>query len=308
MIFQSFDAVDLWFQAQTKAKFTVLAKNGAFLAISSIRVILILNGAPLVSFAWAILAEVAAGALGLLFFFVKRKSIRVLLRGSREMMGRLLRESWPLALSSVAIFIYMRIDQIMLAQMINDRELGLYAAALRFSEIWYFIPAAIVTSVAPSLTKIRTTSKKEYMKRLQQVFDWLARIAYSLALLMTFVAPWLVVSLYGEEYRRAGTVLAIHIWTALFVFAGVGSGPWMVNENAMRYSLFQTIVGACLNIALNYYIFVPRYGAIGAAIATLISQFVAAFAINAVIPRLRPLFALQSRSFFNPVRDLWRIV
>jgi PST family polysaccharide transporter len=62
---------------------------------------------------------------------------------------KLLVESWPLILSGLTIILYMRIDQIMLAQMMGNEEVGLYSAVLIFSEIWYFIPTIIVSSIIP---------------------------------------------------------------------------------------------------------------------------------------------------------------
>lgn len=304
MIFQSFDAINLWFQAQTRSKYAVLARSGAFLVVTSLKIFLILCNAPLIAFGWTLLAESFFTALGLLVFFLRRKHFLDLLRASIGTMKNLLRESWPLALSSIAIFIYMRVDQVMLAQMIDDEEVGLYAAALRFSEIWYFVPAAIITSVAPSLTQIRSSSMEAYMVRMQQVFDWLVRIAFCIAILMTFIAPYLIAGLYGSSYGGAAPILSIHIWTAVFVFMGVGSNPWIVNEGMMRYSLFQTVAGACINIGLNYFFFIPRYGALGAAAATLISQCFAAFLFNGLVPKLRPLFVFQAKSLMNPFRGL----
>ena len=52
----------------------------------------------------------------------------------------LLVESWPLLLSGISIMVYMKIDQIMLGQILGDESVGIYSAALRISEIWYFIP------------------------------------------------------------------------------------------------------------------------------------------------------------------------
>jgi len=300
-IFQSFDIIDLWFQARVKSKYTVLAKNGAFIILAMTKICMILLEAPLIAFAWAVLAELSIGALGLVVFFTRQLPFAALLQPSKQIARKLLRESWPLMLSSLAVVVYMRIDQVMLAQMISDREVGFYSAALRLSEIWYFIPMGIVSSVAPSLTRIRMKSREEYMVRLQQLYDWLLRIAYLLAFLMTFISPHLVIFLYGNDYRRAGTILSIHIWTAIFVFMGVGSSPWTINEGTMKYSLIQTTTGACLNICLNYYIFIPGYGAVGAAIATLLSQFAAAFAMNACFSKLRPLFVIQFRSLINPL-------
>lgn len=299
MIFQSFDAIDFWFQSQVQSKYTVLAKNGAFAILAVVRVILILHKAPLTAFAWAALAEIILGAVGLVMFYLRQQTIPVWCP-KIDTARSLVKESWPLILSGLAIMIYMRIDQIMLAQMIGNREVGIYSAALRFSEIWYFIPIVIVSSVMPSLTQARLESKKKYFHHLQLLFNNLVRIAYVIAFPMTFISSFLVTSLYGPEYSRSGLVLAIHIWSAVFVFIGVGMSPWMINEGMMRYSLIQTIGGAFVNICLNF-LLIPRYGAVGAAISTLISQMIASFFSNTISPRLRIVFKMQLHALLKPI-------
>jgi len=301
MIFQSFDAIDLWFQSQVKSKYTVIAKNFVFIVFALVRVVLILNKAPLTAFAWSALAEIILGAAGLVLFYLKSQSFLALWCLKIDTARRLVKESWPLILSSLAVMIYMRIDQVMLAQMIDNKEVGIYSAALRFSEIWYFIPTVIVSSVMPSLTRAKIESEETYLKRLQQLFRWLVRIAYLIALPMTFVSSILVTFVYGLDYQRSGLILAIHIWTAVFVFMGVGSTPWTINENAIKYSLLQTISGAVINISLNL-ILIPLFSGVGAAIATLIAQIFSSFLINAFIPKLRVLFLIELRSLVNPLK------
>src|SRR5664280_1236230 len=60
-------------------------------------------------------------------------------------MRRLLVCSWSMLVSGPAIMIYMRIDQVMLEKMVGRREVGIYSAALRLSELWYVIPMIIVS-------------------------------------------------------------------------------------------------------------------------------------------------------------------
>ncbi|MFM6265902.1 MAG: flippase, partial [Dolichospermum sp.] len=64
-IFQAFDTIDLWFQSQVQSKYTVIAKNTAFVITALVKVALISFHAPLIAFAWAALGEVSLGAIGL---------------------------------------------------------------------------------------------------------------------------------------------------------------------------------------------------------------------------------------------------
>ena len=294
MIFQSFDAIDLWFQSQVQSKYTVIAKNSAFVVFALVRVILILNKAPLTAFAWATFAEIILGASVLIMFYLKQKTAPVWCP-QIDTGRKLLKESWPAILSGLAIMIYMRIDQIMLSQMAGNRAVGLYSAALRFSEIWYFIPIAIVSSVMPSLTQAKQESEELFLTRMQQLFNNLVKVAYAIAIPMTFISTFLVMSFYGQAYKEAGIILAIHIWTAVFVFLGVGMSPWILNEHLIKFSFYQTTMGAIANIILNI-ILIPKYGGIGAAISTLASQIIAAYIALIITKKSRIIFKLESKS------------
>ena len=301
MIFQAFDIADLWFQSQVRSRYSVLAKSGAFLALTAVKIWLILSQAGLVAFAWVATAELALGALGLSIAFTLTGNRWLDLRPSREGVATLLRESWPLLLSGLAAMLYLRIDQVLLAQMAGEREVGLYAAAARLSEMWYLIPPVMVSSVTPFLTEARAESAEVYYQRLLQLFTILARVAYMVAIPVTLLAAPLVSLIYGDAYRQAGVVLAVHIWTILFVFLGAGAVPWIINERLTRLALFQTGLGAATNIALNLYL-IPLYGAIGAALAALCSQCVSAWLANGILADGRKLFRLQARAMLQALR------
>lgn len=292
MIFQAFDVADLWFQSHVQSRITVIAKNTAFLVLSVVKVWLILTRADVVAFAWAATAEIFLGALGLFIAFQLVGNAWGNVRPVVVRMTSLLKESWPLLLSGLAIGLYMRIDQVMLAEMVGEGEVGVYSAALRLSEVWYVIPAIVVSSVMPSLTEVRARSQELYYERLQQLFILLIRIAYMVAIPMSFLANPVIHFLYGESYGPAGFILTVHIWTAVFVFLGVASGPWILNEGLTKLSLYQTILGAISNIVLNLYL-IPLYGAVGAALATLVSQILSVWLSNLCIGRSRKLFRLQ---------------
>jgi PST family polysaccharide transporter len=215
--------------------------------------------------------------------------------GDLSTVRSLLKESWPFLLSSLAVMIYMRIDQIMLASAVGSYEVGLYSAALRLSEIWYVIPMAIVGSVAPSLTATHGQSRAVYYGRLQRLFTSLVKLAYLVAVPMSLLSTPLIVLLFGPQYAGAGPVLAIHIWTAVFVFIGVATGPWIINEGLGRIQFYRTVIGAITNILLNLYL-IPKYGAIGAAIATLLSQAVAVYFSFAFLSRTREVFGMMTKA------------
>ena len=217
----------------------------------------------------------------------------------------MLGEGWPLILSSMAISIYMRIDIVMLKLMQSDTAAGVYSAATRVSEVWYFIPLAIVSSVSPAIIRSRENPAL-YNARMQKLFSAMVILSVAIGSGIALASPWIVRRLYSSAYEGAAPVLAVHIWASVFVFLGVlAQGPWNVSENLLKLSLVRTTAGAVSNVALNVFL-VPRYSAMGAAIATVVSYAVSGVIANAFDPRTRQIFFFQMKAFLPST--LWRVI
>ena len=294
-LFQAFDAIDFWFQSRVLSKFSVLAKNSAFLIASLLKIGLIFGKAQLLFFAATGLLEIALGSFALFFAF--RGQGRTVARWTPTlgMAKKLLTDSWPLILSGISIMVYMRIGQIMLGNITGNQAVGIYSAATRISELWYFIPTVIVSSVYPSIIQAKRIDEGLYYRRLQRLFSIMTLLSLSIAIPMTFLSGTIVSLLFGKEFLAAGPVLAIHIWAGIFVFLGVAQGPWDLTENLTKLSLFRSASGALVNILLNL-ILIPQYGPVGTAIAAVISYMFSAYLLNVVIRRTRRIFLCQTSS------------
>lgn len=298
-LFGAAQVVAYWFESQVLSKYTVWVGNATFLVFAAIKVALILNNAPLVEFAWAAAAEAMLAAVLLIVMFRVRGPKLHQLSASYTRAKALLKDSWPLLMSGMAIMIYLKIDQIMLGQMVSDESVGIYSAATRISEIWYFIPMAIAASVFPSLLETKKRSETQYYRRLQHLFDLMVWMAIAIAVPMTFLSSPLVVLIFGEAFADSGIVLAIHIWAAVFVFLGVASGKWFLAENRQMLNMQRSALGAIANVILNLWL-IPDYGAVGAALATVISYAIAAFFADLLQKDTRTMF-LMKVSALNPL-------
>jgi len=295
LLFKEGESIKCWFESQVQSKYAVWAENVAFAAGSAIKIGLILAGASLLAFAWVTFLE---GLLTAIFLFAMYEWIGGRVRTWQFSIARavtLLKDSWPLILSGLAIMVYMRIDQIMLGQMLNDKAVGIYSAAVRISEAWYFIPVAIVSSVFPALLDAKKMSEALYLERFQKLYDILVMIALAVAIPVTLLSDQIMGVLFGAQYIEAGTILSVHIWTALFVFLGVASGRWLLAENRQLLAFQRVCGGMVINIALNW-LWIPQYGGVGAAVATLISQAVAALLIDVIHKDTRLMFRMKLKA------------
>jgi PST family polysaccharide transporter len=295
LVFQAFDTIDSFFQSQVRSKITVWAKNSAFLVFAVVRVLLIHAKAPVWAFAAAITGEIALGAAGLVLGYRLSGGRMFSWRSSKKRAALLLTQSWPILFSGMAIMVYMRIDTVMLKMMQGDVAVGLYSAATRVSEVWYFIPMAIVSSVSPAIMRAKDDPELFY-SRLRKLFSLMTMTACIIGSGVALASHFIVRILYSTSYSGAAPVLAVHVWASVFVFLGVAQSPWDLSKNLMKLGLYRTVAGAIINVAMNLYL-IPRYSAMGAAIATVVSYAIAAVFANAFSAQTRHIFIMQLKSF-----------
>jgi len=294
-IFQSFNVINFYFQAKVLSKYTVFAQVFSTILCAITKLLLIYFNMGLIYFATVTLLQSIILASGLIVMYIKQKSSLFNWSVKFGLAKNLLKDSWPLMLSGIAISVYMRIDQVMIKNMLDAKAVGNYAVAVRLSGIWYFIPMAITSSVFPAIINAKKISKKLYYQRLQKLYDLMTWLAIGIALPIMLLSNNIIELLFGIQYQSAASVLQIYIWATVFVFLGVATGKYLVVENYTKISFFRTLIGAVINIVLNTFL-IPKYGIKGAAIATVFSQFIVAFSII-LIPKTRFNFVLMVKSF-----------
>jgi len=267
-LFQSLNIIDCYFQARIQGKYIMYIQVGANMLSALLKLVLIVLQADLEWFVWALLSDAVFLAAGYLYLYQLNGNNVFQWRFDRSVAIHLLKNAWPLAFSSVAIILYMKIDQLMLDAYLGEAAFGVYAAVVQLSEGWYFIPMAIVTALFPAIMNARRDDAERYKRRLQQLYELMVIIASGIALSTTVAAPLIYDIFYTAEYAEGPRVLTVHVWSGVFMFLYVASGQYLLAEGYTRISLARAATGAVVNIVLNSW-WIPQFGMIGAAYATL---------------------------------------
>ena len=295
LVFQASDTVDLWFESQSQSKRSVIAKLVSYLFSNGIKVALLLNKAPLLAFAGVMALESAALTVALIFSY-RRFPTEGRWRADLAQARQLLHLCWPFVASGVMITVYMRIDQIMLRDLLGERELGIYAAALTLVQAWSIIPGTLITSLAPFIARKKGRGEAEYRDALVIIFRFFAIVAIVGAGLTALASPWIVNLLYGAQYRASAAVLSALVFVIVFMFQGMAQSLWVVNDNVRIVNLISTSLAALVSIVANL-VLIRKFGIMGAVFSYLLAQG----ASVAVIPcLLRPdLLGLYKRAFLG---------
>jgi O-antigen/teichoic acid export membrane protein len=180
----------------------------------------------------------------------------------------------------------------------TDVSVGQYAAAVRISEAWYFIPVIIVGSLYPAIVNAKQVSEKLYLDRLSSLYFVMFYMAVAVSVVSSLLSGVFVQTLFGAAFSQSSGVLMIHIWASIFVFVGVSSDKWLLTEGLQIYSAINGLLGAILNIALNL-VLIPRIGIQGAAWATLISYAFSGYICLAIWPKTRRNFKAVTAAVFR---------
>jgi len=295
----SSEILAFWFEARVKSRPIIIVQLLAFGCAAISKLCLVLWQAELALFGLVFVLESLLVALGTVRVFSQVFPTGMQLRVNTAVMRQLVRDSWPLLVSSMAIIIYTRADQVMLGQIAGSAGVGQYSAALSISEFWYLLIVAFSTSVMPGIIRLHSENRHLFLERIQLTLDAMVSVTTVVVLALSLLAPIIVDLLFGPAYQEAGTVLAIHAWTSIFVVWGVISNGWHLAEDRQRLAMERALLGAAANIGLNL-VLIPRYGPAGAAVATLCAQLFATMGFDLLRAETRAMLRMKMLSLHLP--------
>jgi O-antigen/teichoic acid export membrane protein len=293
LLFQAAEVLEYDLQARNHVVPAVAARSAAFFICNAIKIYGILSGAGLVFFAVMITAEAAATAF--FFGFANREGRRLasVRHVSRKEARYLASQATPLFFRTAAIAFYMRLDQILITRMYGDAETGVYAAAVRLVEVWFFVPIAIMTALVPTLAAAFVDDQDRYRRQLKTAMRILVYASMAFALVVTLLAGPIISFLYGANYEGAVDILRLYAWSSVFGTLGLATNAWFVNSGLMGYAFRQAFIGLILNAVLNVTL-IAAIGPLGGAIAYLASQVITNYLLNAVFTPTNSVFRLQT--------------
>ncbi len=301
-LFKGFEVISYFFQSQTLSKYVVRVQVFINLFLSVLKIGFVFFHAPLIWFVFSILLGTFLNAVGFAYSYYKREGSLWKWMFKKSLAFSLLRESWPLALYGIALHIQARIDQVMLGKMLDTAEVGQYSVALKFIEIFGFMPMVIMSTFSPAIIRAKGTSEELYHSRLTNLYRLMFLTFLVIALPIFFFGEQVITFLYGIEYQSAGYLLSLFAVRLFFSNMGVGKSVFIVNESLFKYSLLTVILGAITNIALNYFL-IPLYASVGSIVASIISFTISIFLVDILFKKTRENQQLMFKGIFS----FWRL-
>lgn len=224
-------------------------------------------------------------------------------RFDKQYASFLLKESFPLLLTNAAVFVYQRIDQVMIGNMIDKESVGYFSTAARFVEILMFVPMMLTQTISPILVRKREESVVLYKEKAQQFMNVSFWGTLALSILLSVCSYWVVRYTFGVSYLAAVPVLQIMSFKATAYALATTAGCMLVVEGLQRYAIFRDGFGCVVCIILNL-LLLPQYGIMAAAVIAIASYLCAGYIADILIPPYRHLFVFQTKTLFMGWKDL----
>ncbi|MDP3836957.1 MAG: flippase [bacterium] len=269
-ITQSVNVIYHYFQAEVRAKYNSLSQLAATIATNVLKIVFILVEADLV---WIIIIFAADSVWQTLFFlyYYKRQGLKLSTwKFNKSLAKQILAGSKYLMLSAAAAFVLFKIDQVMIGRLLGEGAVGLYAAAAKFGEIWYFLPGILCASLFPAIINSRTVSETLFKQRLINFYTLMFVISILIATATSVLARPVVLLLFGQDYAASVGLLQIYVWSGVGLFMAWAIQQRLTAEDRMKAISNAYLVAMVINVILNYF-FITRFGLTGAAWATLIA-------------------------------------
>lgn len=300
VFFECFFVIDLYFQSQIKAKYSAISSAISLFIVAIIRIYFVRIELPLIFFALLVVIEKAILSFFLIYFFKRDKNDILTWKMQTDAGLSILSESWPLIFSGIAITIYMRIDQIMIKELLGESQTGIYSSAILLSSSFYAIPVIVCNSLFPAIINAKK-NQAQYINRIQQLHDFLTWGIFAVSFIITYYSKLIISIFFGVDYQAAAPILSMHIWCTLFIAWGGASAKWYIIESLTKIAFFRNLCGAAANILLNF-ILIPKYGIAGAAVASLISFSIAYYFFDALLKSTRVMFIVKTKTLIAPFR------
>ncbi|MDX9750645.1 MAG: flippase [Flavobacteriales bacterium] len=317
-LLRPFGVIDWYFMAQVRSRDTVVVQMAQVFISAAAKIAIalaVLRGMlpardALILFAWTYMLENAALAVGYALRYMRDGATLRAWRYSRRMAGFLLKQSWPLVIYGMALYVQARIDQVMIFDVLRGRvgaaaaneEVGQYSNALKMIEALGFLPVIVQRSLAPAITRAKARSAELYGDRLVNQYRLMFLLFLLTSVPLYFIAEPLMVFLYGEAFRPAGHLLSLFAIRLLFTNMGVAKASFITNESLFKYALLTAVVGAGLNVGMNYFL-IPPFKAIGAIWSTIGSFAVSIFIMDLFFARTR----VNLKWMLLGMASFWRI-
>lgn len=270
LFFNATEMTQYWFQSKLLSKYPSIASLAAYIVVSLYKIFLLVTHRSVIWFAFSNVIDYFLISFILIIIYKKTSNQR--LQIDLHIGRKLLSRSKYYIIPSLMVMVFQHTDRIMIKIMIGKTETGFYSAAITCIGISAFVFSAVIDSARPVILAEKEKNKELYEKRVIQLYSIITCLSLAQSIGMTVLAKPLVFVLFGKEYSKTAGILAVAVWYITFGHYGSVRNIWILAEGKQKCLTSINVIGAIANVLLNLCL-IPICGAVGAAVASVITQF-----------------------------------
>ena len=250
---------------------------------------------------YAVVGTAAAGAavtLAITWALVRREAHPVP-RAERPVWRRLLVAALPIGAALAVSEVFFRLDTLLVSAFRSYHEVGLYSLSYRMVELIAILPAIVMTSVFPLLSRYLEESRERAARTIDAAGDLFVAVGVPIAAGGLIVAPDLVRAIGGDDFAGAADALRLLLFAVALAFVSGLFGHSLIAGVRQGSALRLGLVALGFNLVANL-VAIPAWGIEGAAAVAVASEVLLVAGGYVLVRRelgLTPRFAL-----------LWRVL
>jgi O-antigen/teichoic acid export membrane protein len=275
-------------------------------ALSVVTVLLkVLFGVPALLAGWGIIGLGLVSLLVncitfvVLYILLRRLIIKPHYESDPQMRRGMLRKSFPLMLNHLLATLFFKVDVPLLQALQGPTVVGYYSTAYKWIDALNIIPAYSTMALFPVMSRQAMEDKAALMRSTRFAIKFLVMLALPIAVMTTFLAPFLVLVLGGQAYLpHAAIALQIMIWSIPFGWINSIVNYILIALGQQSKLTRAFVVGLSFNIIANI-ILIPYFSYVAAAFVTILSELVEGLVFMIYLER--------SLGSIRWIRLLWRL-
>ncbi|MDR5737731.1 MULTISPECIES: oligosaccharide flippase family protein [unclassified Caballeronia] len=276
--------INAWLQSMTYSKPQLIASMMTAIVKAALVYALVRVAAGAASFGWLWALEAAAIAGALVFYYMRRHGGTLGWRFDRALFRHFASAGTVFWIGLICMYLFLKLDRLMLAHRVSFAELGLYSAAQQLNENWIALALMLSQTIAPAFV-YRVTDTARLKRNLLRLFAMTTVLMIAGAAVLDALAGFIIARVFGPNYAGAADIFRWAVW--LSVPAGIEAiGNLVLLKYQAKYVLLSKwLLALAVASAVNAFA-IPRFDGYGA-LAGLAAGYVAAASVNFYYIRFR---------------------
>ncbi|WP_244826014.1 oligosaccharide flippase family protein [Caballeronia sp. TF1N1] len=276
--------INAWLQSITYSKPQLIASMFTAIVKAALVYAFVRMAMSAASFGWLWALEAAAIGGVLLVYYMRRHGGRLGWHFDRALFRHFASAGTVFWIGLICMYLFLKLDRLMLAHRVSFAELGLYSAAQQLNENWIALALMLAQTIAPAFV-YRVTDTAQLKRNLWRLFALTAVLMVAGAAVLDALAGFIITRVFGPNYAGATEIFRWAVW--LSVPAGIEAiGNLVVLKYQAKYVLLaKWLLALGVAFAVNAFA-IPRFEGYGALIG-LAAGYLAAASVNFYYIRLR---------------------